>query len=120
LFELVGGGEADALGAGLAKFVEGGGVEGFAGELLEERLGIEGVDLGGAAVHEEVDDAFGGAGELGIAGCEGIAVGGGEALFGEEGGEGEGAEAEAVLLEEGATVHGGWWRWGEEVGDLLS
>jgi hypothetical protein len=39
---------------------------------LEERLVVEGIDVGGAAVHEQEDDAFGAGGEVGGADGEWI------------------------------------------------
>ncbi len=92
------------LGDGLAGG-EGGG-EGVSVELGEFGFIVERFEVGGTSGHAEEDDAF-------DAGCVvgGIwgGLGGG---FGEEGGEGEGSEAEAGLGEEGASVevvgeHGG-------------
>ncbi len=63
-----GGGEGDA---GFAFGAEVFGGERFAGVAGEGGFGVEGVDVGGAAVEEEVDDAFGFGGEVGWAGDEG-------------------------------------------------
>ena len=56
--------------------------------------------MAGAAVHEEVDDAFAFGGEVG-------GLGGGEGVALEEGAGGEGTEAEAGAFEEFATGAGG-------------
>ncbi len=49
----------------------------FAGVFLERRFGIKGVDVRGAAVHEDVDDAFCFRGEVGRVGEERVGRGGG-------------------------------------------
>ncbi len=84
----------------------------------QARLGVEGIDLAGAAVHVEEDDALGPGGEMRPAGR--VRVGGGLGLRAgavvEEGGEGDGAEAVGAAQEHGAAgeerevaaaVHGG-------------
>jgi hypothetical protein len=72
---------------------------------LEEGLVVEGVDLRGAAVHEQEDDALGAGGEVG--GADGEGIGGGAGLFeAEEAGQGEGAEAGGGGVEEVAAGHG--------------
>jgi hypothetical protein len=63
--------------------------------LDQARLGVEGVDLGGAAVHEQEDDALR---PRGVVRSLPIGDGGGR-LVGEEGGEGHSAEAVGALLE---------------------
>ena len=76
--------------------------------LGERRFGVEGVDLGRAAVGEDMDDAFGLRGKVrrawgeGVVEVDGADAGGG---FGEEvgageGGEAEGAEADPTAMEE--------------------
>src|SRR5687768_6456084 len=66
VFEFPGGGEEgfelDAMGGGDV-FGDGVGA-GFAVEILEGGFGVEGVDLGDAAAHEEDDDGFGGGVEM--------------------------------------------------------
>ena len=70
--------------------------------------------MGGAALHEEEDDALGAGGEvrLRIADC-GLRIGrGGGALTGEEVEQGEVTEAGGAALEEGAAGERGEWGWG--------
>ena len=74
---------------------------GLAVEAVEFRFGVEGVNLGGAAVGEDVDDVFGFAAELGGVGDERVGRGG--FCGGEEGLGGDGTEAHAAALEEVAS-----------------
>ena len=87
--------------AGLAFGAEVFARHGLAVEAVKFRFGVEGVDLGRAAVGEDVDDVFGFAAELGGVGDE--RVGGGGFCGGEEGLGGDGTEAHAAALEEVAA-----------------
>jgi hypothetical protein len=78
--------------------------EGFSGEAVEERFGVERVEVGGPAFHEEEDDAFCFRGEVGD--C----FWGARGFFGEKLGECERAEAEASGREGVATGDDGVWR----------
>lgn len=86
------------------------GGERFAGVFGERRFGVEGIDLGGASVHEQVDDPFGFDREMGVArgegrGCSG--VGFDELLIGERGlderGQAESAHAHAAAAQQFAA-----------------
>lgn len=88
-------------GAGLAFGAEVFAWHGLAVEAVEFRFGVEGVDLGGAAVGEDVDDVFGFAAELGGVGDE--RVGGGGVSGVEEAVGGYCAETHAAALEEVAS-----------------
>ena len=59
---------------------------------------VEEVEVAGGAAHEEEDDVLGFGGLWGGLGGEGIGEVGGVGFPGEEGGEGDGAEAEAAVL----------------------
>ena len=85
--------------------------------LVEGRLGVKGVDVGGTAVGKDVDDAFGTAGELGVPGREGLgeATGSGDLRTGagielpqgsHEGSQAERAHAHAALFQEPAAGQG--------------
>ena len=84
----------------------------FAVEFVEFGLVLEGIDLAGAAVHEEKDDALGFGFEMRLLGREGIAEGrsgrgggggGEEVVEGEQAGHGEAGEAGAGFAEEFAA-----------------
>ena len=70
--------------------------------------------MGGAALHEEEDDAFGAGGEVRLRIADwGLRIGrGGGALTGEEVEQGEVAEAGGAALEQGAAGEGCGWEWG--------
>ncbi len=119
------------LEAGLAVALEGeGGTEGGAGfafcfeverEFLavpagEFRFGVEGIDVGDAAIGEDMDDAFGFGWKVGGFGGEGGGWAGGESGgIGEEA-EAEGSETEAAALEELAAGEEGVFEPGAVVG----
>lgn len=88
-------------GAGLAFGAEVFARHGLAMEAVEFGFGVESVDLGGAAVGEDVDDVFGFAAELGGVGDERV---GGSGVSGvEKAVGGDGAETHAAALEEVAA-----------------
>ena len=104
--ELEGRGEdvADPIALGFLQLLLHGVGYGLAVQFREVVLGIEGVDLGGATVHEQVDDALGFAGELG-GGCgQRVAIAGADRA--EEIRSREGTEAEAGIAEEVAAGEG--------------
>ena len=74
----------------------------------EAGLGVEGIDGGRAAVHEEEYDAFGAGGEHGCFWGEGAGTG---ALSGQYGAEAQQAEARSGVLKDfatGAKEHSGY------------
>ena len=88
-------------GAGLAFGAEVFARHGLAMEAVEFGFGVEGVDLGRAAVGEDVDDVFGFSAELGGVGDERV---GGSGVSGmEEADGGDGTEPHAAALEEVAA-----------------
>jgi hypothetical protein len=114
------GGKASA-GAAFCEEVVG---DGAVLEAAQCGFGVEGIDVGGPAIQEEVNDAFGPTGEVGLAGCEagwssGWSAGG---VSGAESSVGcqkmcqpESSEAESGLGEQRATVEwmsGVGSRWG--------
>ena len=76
----------------------------LAGVFVEHRLGVEGVDVRRAAVHEDVDDALGFGGEVGCVRAERIGRGGGCFLGADDQvAECECAEAHAAAVEQFAA-----------------
>ena len=80
----------------------------LAGQLVQQRLGVEEVHLRRTAFHEEEDDALGTGPDLADAGLQGRAGGGHVDVLGEQVAEGHGAEAEAGVEEEVATRRRGF------------
>jgi hypothetical protein len=77
----------------------------FAVLQLEGWFGVEGVHLGWATVHEEVNDPFGPGSEMGTREGGGIRGGGsGASRIAEKSAEGEAAEAHAAAAEEIAAI----------------
>ena len=80
----------------------------LAGQLVQERLGVEEVHLRRTALHEEEDDALGAGLDLADAGLQGRAGGGDDDLLGEQVAEGHGAQAETGVEEEVAARRRGF------------
>ena len=87
------------LNEGVTLTFDDGGRNGFAFEFLELGLVIEEFELAGSSGLEEEDDPFGFDGETQEVGL----VGSSEGFLGQEGSEGDFAEADSTILEELAT-----------------
>src|SRR5262249_51349707 len=98
-------------GPGLALGWQVGSREGLAVALGQERLRVEGVNVTRPAVGEDVDDALGLRGEVGLSRRErvGDRLGSQRAGLVENSGEAEGPEPEAAAAEEVATSQ--WREW---------
>src|SRR5262249_25981242 len=74
-------------------------------ELIEQRLGIEGFEMAGAAGHEQKDHRFRlGMGKMRRLGSQRISRSGAEAVVVKQGGQGESTEAAKGISEKSTTI----------------
>ena len=100
---------AQILGRKLERQLEG---DGFAVILVQPWLGVEGVDLGRAAVHEHEDDPLGSGAEVGKPGSEWIfsrRAGQQAAVFRQQSPQSQSSESTGCSAQHGAAGNGSGW-----------